>query len=240
MKTLLTRPWDAVEVAVSADRGMYVLALLVPLLALSFGAPLLAAGALPDLVLNLLSARPEQHSIEYHYSAVIAPFLLAAAIRGLATLRSRRRPAWLHPRIVAPGPLAGALIAAAVVSGYVWGPLPFWQHVPGGSRVRAEQFAVPDRAVLLRQAIATIPPNATVSAANRIGGHLSDRRSILVFPSIGTADFVVVDTERADVGDEVKPAEHAVLVEQLRRRADYATIFARDGVLVFRRVKDTP
>ncbi len=240
MKTLVTHPWDAVEVAVSADRGMYVLALLVPLLALSLGAPLLAAGALPDLVLNLLSARPEQHSIEYHYSAVIAPFLLAAAIRGLATLRSRRRPAWLHPRIVAPGPLAGALIAAAVVSGYVWGPLPFWQHVPGGSRVRAEQFAVPDRAALLRQAIATIPPNATVSAANRIGGHLSDRRSILVFPSIGTADFVVVDTARADVGDEVKPAEHAVLVEQLRRRADYATIFARDGVLVFRRVKDTP
>ena len=56
-------------------------------------APLLAAGALPDLVLNLLSSRPEQHHIEYHYSAVIAPFLLAAAIRGLATLEDASAPA---------------------------------------------------------------------------------------------------------------------------------------------------
>ncbi len=240
MKTLVTRPWDAVEVAMSADRGMYLLALLLPLLALSLGAPLLAAGALPDLVLNLLSSRSEQHAIEYHYSAVIAPFLLAAAILGLATLRGRPRPSRLPARIVAPGPLAGAVIGAAVLSGYLWGPLPFWQHVPGGSRVRAEQFTVPDRAALLRQAIATIPADATVSAGNRIGGHLSDRRTILVFPAIGTADFVVVDTARADVGDAVKPAEHAVLVEQLRRRADYAAIFERDGVVVFRRAEDIP
>lgn len=240
IKTLVTRPWDAVEVAASADRGMYVLALLVPLLGLSLGAPLLAAGALPDLVLNLLSSRPEQHGIEYHYSAVIAPFLLAAAIRGLATLRNRPRPSRLPARLVAPGPIAGVVIGAAAISGYLWGPLPFWQHVPGGSRVRAEQFTVPDRAAVLREAIAMIPSDAVVSAGNRIGGHLSDRRTILVFPAIGNAEFVVVDTLRADVGDDVRPAEHALLVDQLRRRADYATIFARDGVLVFKRAESAP
>ncbi len=240
LKTLVTRPWDAVEVAASADRGVYVLALLVPLLALSLGAPLLAAGALPELVLNLLSSRPEQHGIEYHYSAVIAPFLLAAAIRGLAAFKDRPRPAWLHARLVSTGPLSAALIGAVVVSGYVWGPLPLWQHVPGGSRVRAEQFTVPQRAALLRDAIALVPSDAAVSAGNRIGGHLSDRRTILAFPAVGDAKFVVVDTARADVGDAVSPSEHSLRVAQLRARADFVTVFERDGVLVLRRTEGSP
>ena len=128
-----------------ADGDRYLLALLLPLLALSLFAPLLAAGALPDLVLNLLSSRPEQHHIEYHYSAVIAPFLIAAAIRGLATLRARRRPAWLVRLVASPARVAAALVVAGIVAGYLLGPLPFWQHVPGGSKVRAEQYRVPAR-----------------------------------------------------------------------------------------------
>jgi uncharacterized membrane protein len=235
-KTLLTRPWDAVAVAVSPDRGVYLAALLLPLLALSFGAPLLAAGALPDIVLNLLSSRPEQHHIEYHYSAVIAPFLLAAAIRGLATLRTRTRPAWLHRQLAHPGRVTVVLVGAAVVAGYLSGPLPFWQHVPGGSHVRSEQFAVPARAAVLRDAVALIPDDAGVSAGNRIAGHLSDRRAIVAFPAIGDAAFVVIDLQRPDVGDEVDPATHAAAVERLRLRGDFTTVFSRDGVLVFRRV----
>ena len=240
LKTLVTRPWDAVAVAASADNGVYLLALLVPLLALSLGAPLLAAGALPDLVLNLLSSRPEQHRIEYHYSAVIAPFLVAAAIRGLASLRDRQRPVWVRRHLLSSGRVAVVLVGATVVSGYVLGPLPFWQHVPGGSRVRAEQFTVPPRAALLRQAIALVPDDAVVSAGNRIGGHLSDRRTILAFPAIGNATFVVVDAARADIGDELRPAEHASRVAGLRRRTDFAPIFERDGVVVFRRTGVTP
>lgn len=235
LKTLVTRPWEAVSVAATADRGVYLLALLLPLLALPLRAPLLAAGALPDLVLNLLSSRPEQHHIEYHYSAVIAPFLVAAAIRGLASLRDRRRPAWLRRRLMSPGRMVALLVGAAVVSGYVLGPLAFWQHVPGGSRVRAEQFGGSPSAGLLRQAIALVPDDAVVSAGNRIAGHLSDRRTILVFPVVGNAAFVVVDTARPDVGDQIKPDEHASRVAALRLRNDYTPIFERGGVLVFRR-----
>ncbi len=240
LTTLVTRPWDAVAVAVSQDRAAYVLALLVPLLLLPLCAPLLAAGAVPDLALNLLSSRTEQHAIEYHYSAVIAPFLIAAAIRGLAGLRARGRPSWLPVLLVAPRTLALALVAAGTASGYHWGPLPAWQHVPGGSVVRAEQFTVPARTAVLRTAVAMIPDDAVVSAGNRIGGHLSARATILIFPEIGDAQFVIVDTKRADIGDDVRPQEHDLRVAELRRRVDYATIFARDGVLVFVRILGAP
>ncbi len=240
LRTIATHPWDAVSVAATQDRGVYVLALLLPLLALSLGAPLLAAGALPDLILNVLSSRPEQHHIEYHYSAVIAPFLLAAAIRGLASLRDRKRPPWLRRSLSSSRAVATVLIATVVVSGYLLGPLPFWRHVPGGSNVRTEEFTVPARAAVLLQALELVPDGAAVSAGNRIAGHLSDRRTILAFPAIADAAFVVVDTDRADIGDELKPAEHAARFAELRRRTDFTTIFDRDGVLVLRRTGAIP
>ena len=240
LKTLVTRPWEVVAVAATADRGLYLLALLLPLLGLSLAAPLLAAGALPDIVLNVLSSRAEQHHIEYHYSAVIAPFLLAAAIRGLAALRERERPAWVRDRLTATGPVSAVVVGAAVVAGYLLGPLPFWQHVPGGSHVRAEQFTIPSRAALLGEATALVPGDAVVSAGNRIAGHLSDRRTVLAFPAIANASFIVVDMERPDIGDEVRPLEHAGRVAALRRRSDYAAVFERDGVIVFRRTPSMP
>lgn len=240
LKTLVTRPWEAFDVAATPERGSYLLALLLPLAALSLFAPLLAAGALPDLVLNMLSSRPEQHQIEYHYSAVIAPFLIASAIRGLASLRERPRPAWLHRQLAHGGRLAVGVVAIAVVSGYLLGPLPFWQHVPGGSRVRAEQYAVPQRAALLDDAVKMIPPDASVSAGNRIAGHLSDRRTVLAFPAIGNAAYVVVDITQPDYGDEFRPADHAAAVTELRSRTDYALVSDREGVLVFRRREVNP
>jgi uncharacterized membrane protein len=236
LRTVVTQPWEAIRQGATWDGGRYLLALLLPLLALSLFAPLLAAGALPDLVLNLLSSRPEQHHIEYHYSAVIAPFLIAAAIRGLATLRARRHPRWVARLVDRPGPVAAGLVLAGVVAGYLLGPLPFWQHVPGGSRVRAEQYEVPARAALLRAADATVPGDAVVSAGNRIAGHMSDRRRILAFPTIADAQYVVVDVLQPDVDDDVDPDAHAAAVARVRADPGFRLVWDRDGVLVFRRV----
>jgi uncharacterized membrane protein len=239
LRTLVTRPWDAAELAATADGGRYVLALLLPLLALSLFAPLLAAGALPDLLLNLISSRTEQHQIEYHYSAVIAPFLIAAAVRGLAGLRARPAPAVLR-RVLSPWPVSLALLVAGIAAGYRLGPLPFWQHVPGGSKIRAEQYDVSPRAKTLQAVVDAVPDGVSVSAGNRLGGHLSDRRRVLAFPAIADADYVLVDLLRPDVDDELDPAAHAARVAALRARADYTVVSERDGVVVFRRVAATP
>lgn len=230
LRTLVTRPWEALEIAASPDRAWYLLALLLPVLGLSVFAPLLAAAALPDLLVNLLSSRPEQHAIEYHYGAVIVPFLVAAAIRGGATLRTR-----LESRPPGPRAGAGALVAAALIAGYLLGPMPFWQHVPGGSQVRVEQLAANPRAATLHAAVALIPADAVVSAGNTVGGHLSARRRILTFPRIDDAEWVVIDLEAADVGDDVDRPEHDRLVAQLRRDQRFVAVFDRDGVVVLRR-----
>ena len=236
LRTVVTHPWRAIQLGATADGGKYLMALTLPLVALSLFAPLLAAGAVPDLILNLVSSRPEQHHIEYHYSAVIAPFLIAAAIRGLATLRERRHPRWVARLVASPGRVATALVASVIVGGFLLGPFPFWSHVPGGSKLRAEQYRIPARAALLREAVALVPDGAVVSAGNHIAGHLSDRRKVLAFPTIADAEYVVIDLQQPDVGDDVDPAAHAAAVSWLRARSDFRLVSDRDGVVVLRRV----
>lgn len=235
LKALVTRPWDAAEIMATGDRALYVAALVLPLLALCLWAPLLSAGALPDLVLNLLSSGESQHRIEYHYAAVIAPFLIAGSIRGLATIRARRTPSALA-RAAGSAPLVSALLlGAVVVGGWLLGPLPFWRHVPGGSQVRAEQFTVDARAAVLADAVERIPPTAVVSAGNRLGARLSARRRILTFPVIEDARYVIVDERRPDVGDELDAVAHARSLAALRRDPRFTLAYERDGVLIFTR-----
>ena len=228
---VFTRPWDVAQIIATADRGSYLLALFLPLLLLSLRAPLLAAGALPDLALNLLSSRPEQHQITYHYGAIIAPFLIAAAIRGLALLRGDIARRGLP--MPGAGWIAGALLGAVVFAGYLHGPLPFWAAVPGGSPSGSAQFTVTTRARTLADAVKTIPESATVSAGNHIGGHLSARRQIATFPVVADAEYVIVDERTPDIEDRQDPALHAFLVARLRSDPAYTVTFDRNRVVVF-------
>jgi len=241
VRTLLTRPWEALETAVSVGRFEYLLALLLPLLLLPLFAPLLALGALPDLALNLLAEYWPQHSVQYQYTATISPFLIAASIAGLARVRRMGMPGLLRPLrplLRDPGILAVLLVVAVVIGGYRSGPLPFWKHVPGGSTDRAQEYTVTFHARVQAEAVALVPedPEVAVSASNLMGSRLSARRRIYTWPVIGDATWVLVDERRPFLADRLSTGEHRLRVAALRRDARFRLVFERDGVLVFRRV----
>ena len=62
--------------------SLFLLLLLVPFLGLWLFEPLIFLGAVPDLVINLLSSKPEQTTIYYQYTAGIVPFVIAASVLG--------------------------------------------------------------------------------------------------------------------------------------------------------------
>jgi uncharacterized membrane protein len=239
VRTLLTRPWEALETAISVGRAEYLLALLLPLLVLPLFAPLLALGALPDLTLNLLAQYWPQYSVQYQYTATIAPFLIAASIAGLARLRRMRVPGPLGAALRDPAVLAVLLVVAVVIGGYRSGPLPFWKHVPGGSTVRAQEYTVTFHARVQAEAVALVPddPDVAVSATNLMGSRLSARRRIYTWPVIGDAAWVLVDERRPFLADRLSTGEHRLLVASLRRDRRFRLVFERDGVLVFRRIE---
>jgi uncharacterized membrane protein len=237
---VLTRPHDAVATVLQADRIGYLLALLLPLAMLPLLAPLLAAGALPDLLLNMLSSRAEQHQIEYHYVAVVVPYLVAAAIRGAARLREQRRPSALHRALARPAVMGAVLLVPVLLGAWRLGPLPVWSHLPGGSTWRTNEYVVDDHARVLARAVDLIPDDGdvVVSSTNHAGAHLSARRRVYTFPLVLDADWVLVDLARPETWNDFTEADLARALRDLARRPDMRRVFYEDGVWVYRRVPE--
>lgn len=250
--TLVSDPVDSAQMLLSPDRLVYLLTLLWPLAFLPLLAPGLALLAAPQFAINLMAGAGLDdgiagvnpiHTIEYHYAVVIAPFMVGAAILGLARLRARleswrERPA---TRVGWPAALSAGLVALVFAGGVAGGPLPVWGWVPGGyDGSPLHQFRPDDTDRALREAVALIPDGVPVSATNDAGAHLSARARIMLFPAVEEAEWVVVvDTPRtravARDRPTLRPPEFAPTVLRLRTDTRWVLAYEDAGVSVFRR-----
>ena len=221
VETLFTDPgrlWDA---ASTESDFRYLFVLLVPLLALWALEPILALAAFPVLALNLLSDFWSMNRIEYQYVSAIVPCLFAAAAIGAGKLGQR----W--------GVIASTAVLVAVALACLSGPLASIgtyneDYRPSNAKVNA-----------LRDAMALVPPSAAVTASNRIGAHLSERRRIFIFPVRSEADWVIVDTDDswlAETGEAENPRVYRAELARLRADRAWRPLFDRTGVLVYKRV----
>jgi hypothetical protein len=239
--TIAVHPWTLASTIATPERASYLAALLLPLLALPLRAVLLAACAVPQLLLNLYASTGHAQSIEFHYTAVLVPFLLAASLLGLARLRARppRRLAALLRR---PGAAAAVLVGAVLIAGVRLGPLPWPSVIPFSAAPSPHNvFSMSDRARAMEGAVAMIPPDAVVSASNGPGGHLSERRRILLFPLVLDADWIVVTQPFAAPDQEerrrtLRPKAQAAALARIVRDRHWRVVFSEEGVLVFRRL----
>ena len=169
---LFTDPMAFVNAVATGHKAFYVIVLFVPFLGLWLLEPLLMLCAVPELVIDLLSSQGNQTSIGYQYTAGIAPFVVAASIFGAARFRhqANRVSMWV-------------LVATALVA--VLSPINKLGHdvrALGSPLVSAKAYA-----------LSLIPSGVPVSASNELAGHLSERRYIYTFPSVGRSNWIVVD-----------------------------------------------
>ena len=159
----------------------------------------------------------------FHYAAAIVPIVIAATIMAMSRFRARGR-------VIA----AGTALAAALLILVSYPPVP-------GSQV----FVFPEtypaaRRAAMREAIALVPASAPVTATNRLGAHLSERRVIQLFPELRGAEWAVIDTRNPwlpGVGEAADPAVFAArAVERLDDDPTWQLRFAREGVRVYERV----
>jgi uncharacterized membrane protein len=210
------RPLDVVA-ALSSSRDLsYVLFLAVPWACLFLLEPILAAGAVPMLFLNLVSSVPNQSTISFHYTAPIVPFLVAASVLGAARLpRARCRS-------------AGLAVLALMTLGLILSP--------GHLLVRyAGELGASDNATA-RAALDLIPAGAPVTTSNHLGAYLSARRSVFAFPLVGDAEWAAIDSDDGFLRDEYAPDRFRTYVARLRRDPHWRLVFERDGVFVMHRV----
>jgi uncharacterized membrane protein len=169
---LLSDPLAFVQAVATGHKALYLVLLLAPFLGLWLLEPLLFLGAVPDLAINLLSAKTDQTSIPFHWTAGIVPFVVAASIFGAARFKAHAERVSLF-----------ALAAVAAVA--LYSPIYFLK----GSIDALSSPVTSAKA----HAVGLIPAEARVAASNQLGGHLSARRYIYSFPHVGQARWIVVD-----------------------------------------------
>jgi uncharacterized membrane protein len=216
LKTLAAHPLSLAAAVFTPHKLGYLGLMFVPLLGLCFRAPLLLAVATPSLAINLLSSSPEQTSISGHYGAATTAVLFGATILGAARIKA--------------DPLAPATaVFAAVTLTAVLSPLWIAVSVARGTiadspRLRAQQHAID-----------LIPPDASVSATNILGAHLSARRRILMFPVVHGAQWIAVDLADTEGGPSFQP-----VLRSLRKGRAFTTVYEAQRVIVMRRRRVSP
>ena len=196
----------------------YLADLFLPLAGLWLGAPLVLIAALPELALNLLSSNRYQSSIHFHYVAGILPPLVAASVLGAGAVARRWPRAALSLGVLAA--------AAALAANARLGALPLWTNLH--TKVSAH-----DR--VAEKALRLIPTEAPVSATNTLGAHLSARRRVLSFPKTAGVTWIAVDEEKLTYLDSNRKRPAREALTQLRHDPHWRVVFARNGILVFRR-----
>lgn len=120
--------------------------------------------------------------------------------------------------------LVGIVVLVALIATLTVGPLSGAR--PGWGLVRT-----PEHRAVIAEALARVPADASVSADNALGAHLSARELINIFPVLGDVDYVVLDSE-----GRYGP-RRAKALERLRADGRFRIVFERNGVLVFERVR---
>ncbi len=221
-RTALSDPGTVLAALTEPPDISYVLALIASLLGIFLLSPL-ALVAVPQLLVNLLAEQYSPTHLQYQYVAGVFPFLLAASVFGLRKIGQRWRP----------------LVAIAMVGASCFALIAVLPTATGADRFVYAQRDDDAHLDAIRAALALVPDHAAVSATNRIGGQLSERRRVFSFPVREAAGWVIVDRRDPWLaiggaeGDATPLFENAL--RDLVADAGFTRVFARDDVEVYRR-----
>ena len=234
LRVFITQPLTVAGIIVEPLRLRYLVILLAPTAFMAlFGLEVVAIG-LPLLLANLLSAFPFQYAAELHYSTPLAPIFAVAGVVGFTRL-IRNYDLWRNGiqfnRRRASGPkLALGLVVivalwAQIALGYTPLGLGFWR----GETQGWPQVTPHDR--LLSRFAVQIPTDAPLSVATDLYPHLSHRKLIYPFPTLGQATWALVDV----AGEPDRhPADIQVAIHKLMGEG-WGVVDAADGYLLLAR-----
>lgn len=198
LKAMVLHPLSALAFALQPGKIAFLITLLTPVAFLCLLRPLALLPLLPILAQRLLSARPSEASILYHYQAEFIPFIFLGAILGVRFLRQQR---WGSLSRITPLLLGCTVTASFFLAGT-------HERIRGGSgtQLRLSQYDGLVQQKLLR----SIPPEASVATTFRHLAPLSGRErlyslhhiysgrytlSSVPYPTPSEIDWIILDTQ---------------------------------------------
>ena len=177
----------------------YLKVIFMPVGYLSFLAPQYLLFMLPDFFINVLSDNPNLRSIQFHYGALLVPFIYISAIFGVKKILSLKR--------VNLNFVFYPLLFFIVYSTWLYSPL------PGTKNADVDVFKTNTDIPRILREIQKIPAGKPVSATNNIAAHLVQREKIYVIPNgIETVDYLVFYKTDLELADGLMTNENFIVV----------------------------
>jgi uncharacterized membrane protein len=215
---IITNPFRTFQIIWDHNGLEYLKMIFISQGFLSLGSPLLMIFPSFDIVKNLLASNPNFRQSYYQYNAEILPFIFISTIYTIRYLLKK----------IPANFIAYYLLFFAVVGLWNYGALPFGKQpyvdIYTKPRVHAEE---------IREFLQTIPDDASVSATNNLGSHLSRRQHIYVLPNgIEKSDYVLfLNTDWYDPVDELN-----MKVETLKKDKSYSVVYQKGSFTAFKKV----
>lgn len=232
MWSLISNPLNTLKILIVKPKLMYISHLLISagLLPLMSPVYLLIAGS--EFFLNLFSAYNPQWQIKFHYTAAITPFIFISTVFGVNKLYNFLNAKKVYrPKIL----IAFYFLAISVLWNIAHSPSPLFYKFDSGV------YKLTEHTNKTLQSLSTIPKDASVSAMNNLGAHLSSRRFLYRFPiNYQLADYVVVDPtlplESFDLS-QVSQEDFNKYMEKLRQDENYIITTNLERLTIFEKIK---
>ncbi len=233
VKNLFLKPGPIFKVVFSLDNLKYLILLFAPVIwGLSPQRLTPLVGAIPTLVLNILSDSPAQRNLVHHYSLPALPCLLVAVISSLAAGRGANWGCGFTSPKLALWLRSGRAIA-------LWSLVAFLALAKYGyfGSIYLDSL---DTCQATREAIAQVQAKGGVLTTAEIAPHLT-HRSLVKFtdansPPTNLAEFDYVLLNVRHPGWLSNQEFAARLVNQLKSDQEFQLSYQRDDVYLFERI----
>jgi uncharacterized membrane protein len=240
VQALLTRPDVVLAQLEQANALRYLALLLLPLGFIPLLAPEVLLLALPSLGINLLADFPPMHEVyTLIYAAPIVPFVLLAAIQGTkrvigyahqtTSTHADRRVLRNSQFTIHNSQFTLFAVALLIAISTLYTHQQFG-YLPGGGNFRL--YTITDHHRQARVVLDQIPPDAKVSAQDRLNPHVSGRETVYIFPRIEDADTVLIDVTGPTW--PLHPNDIRRRVDELLA-GDFGIAAGQDGYLLLRK-----
>jgi uncharacterized membrane protein len=257
VRNVLLHPKTALKQHVlDHDHSFYLRALFSPVGYIALLAPWVWFLALPTLALNLFSSNVQMYSGLFQYSAEIVPILIFATIEAIVLILYVVRQ--LTTRVVTvrgdgttnqrtEAFASGRKVRWNVSSAAYWGVLAvlligllvsmYHEDMLQGALPITQRFSWPTTSAhteLAQTFERQIPPDASVSAQSALVPHISERKSIYLFPyGDSSAQYIFLDVT-SDKYPFYTSLDYIRAVKKVLLSGHYGVVDARDGYLLLK------
>ncbi len=217
-------PSALINTIFTLSRFKYIMILLLsvaftPILAVD----VLLAG-LPAILINVISANPEQIDPYSMYVGPVIPFFVAGAIVGLGRISSYlRKKAYNVNRIIV---MLLLLISSINVLMLIVANFPA-NYLPTEHRIASQR------------AIAAVPENVSITATPNFLPHLAKRRYLFDILQRRESEYFLLETNSVHWITQWlrQNGEYQRLIENLKNDSNYELVFDDDGILLYKHVE---